>query len=106
MSIAATSDMEIPIISVAVLCGIGAFLTMTAIVRDVLPSLGNEEQARLRSWLCSWGRPGFDRALRKAWAEHVRLFPESWKRLLLGCFLLGSVLLVMSCPLWLTFARR
>ncbi len=80
-----------------------AILTMTIIVREVLPNLGGKEQVYFRDWLRTWGTIRFDRALRRAWDEHARMFPRSRKRMLFGVLFLAIVLLVMGYPLWLSY---
>jgi hypothetical protein len=85
---------------------VAVFATMASIVRDVLPSLNEEEQVYFRSWPSSWGTTRFDRALRKVWDKHIRLFPKSRKRMLLGCLFLATLLSVVAYPLWMSFGPR
>jgi hypothetical protein len=96
--------------SVFVLVSLGLFaatiLTAITIVRDILPRLGKQEQEYFRGWLHNWGTVRFGRAFRKAWDEHVQVFPKSRKRLLFGAFLLGMFLSMMAPGLWVALAPR
>lgn len=87
-----------------------SFLTIFLIIREILPTMSPEEQNVLRNY---WMAPtGFrtlrhrDRAIRDAWNAHVRLFPESRKRMIFASFLIASVISAMGYPLWLTFGPR
>jgi len=82
-----------------------SFLTMFMIIRDVLPLMSPEDQY----WLAPTGLRALrcrDRAIRNAWKEHVRLFPQSRKRALFASFLIASAISVMGYPLWVVFGRR
>ena len=100
--IAVNPQVESAMVLVTVVFAVAVFLTMAAIVRDVLPSLDEKEQVYFRKWLSSWGTVRFDRALRGAWDQHVRLFPHSRKRVLLGCLFLAALLSVITYPLWMS----
>ena len=83
---------------------VAAILTMVSIVRDVFPSLDEEDRASYRGWVNSSGS-AVDRAIGRTWKAHVRLFPESRKRLLFAGFLIAASLSVMAYPLWLFLTR-
>jgi hypothetical protein len=63
-----------------------SLLTIVVIIRDVLPVLNPEDQNLLRNyWMATTGFRTLrhrDQAIRNAWNEHVRLFPQSCKRVL------------------------
>lgn len=85
---------------------IAAILTMVLIVREVLPSLSEEDRARFRGWFWSSGHVRISGALNKAWSEHYRLFPASRKRVLFACLLIGACLSLLAYPLWLVLTQR
>jgi hypothetical protein len=104
------SDMESVFFAVSVSFLLLSFLTIVVIIRDVLPAMSPEDQNVLRNY---WIAPtGFrtlrhrDRAIRNAWNEHVRLFPQSRKRVLFASFLIASLISAMGYPLWPTFGPR
>ena len=96
-------DVEIIFNSVTLVLFVAVVVTMVRIVRDVFEGLSEQEQALFRGWPNSWGMR-FDRALRRAWNEHARLFPKSRKRVLFACLLLAAALSVMGYPLWLVLS--
>jgi hypothetical protein len=77
-----------------------ALIAMIAIVREVLAYLDEGDQRRFRAWLSSLGAITVDGALRRAWRTHARLFPKSRKRLVFGGLFLGTILSVVTYPLW------
>jgi len=104
-------DMEVVFISVPIALGVAAFATMASIVRDIFPSLSEQERESLRDWLRKGGyfriKPSlrFSRALKKAWNEHIRLYPSSRKRLLFACLFVAVFLSIMAEPVWLALAK-
>ena len=84
-----------------------AILTIVMVIRDVFPLLNQEDQAAFRDWtwmgtaLRTWRRR--DRAIGKAWDEHLRLFPKSRKRVLFAALLIAAVLSIIGYPLWFAF---
>ena|SRR2546429_467452 len=86
---------------------VAAFLTVVMIVREVLPHLNEQDQARLRGWFWKSGHARrVGGALNTAWSEHYRLFPRSRKRMLFACLLIAASLSVLTYPLWLVLGRR
>lgn len=94
------------IIFVSLGLAFATLMTMAAIVRDVLPVLNDDEQMYVRDWQRSWGALRFDRVIRGAWDKHVRLFPNSRKRILLVLLLLATGLSVTTYPLWTNLVFR
>lgn len=83
-----------------------AILTMFAIVRDVFPLLTPEDQASLREhWVGASIRiwRDRDRAIGRAWDEHVRSLGGSRKRTLFALLLIAGILFMMSYPIWIAF---
>jgi hypothetical protein len=87
-----------------------AILTFVLVVCETFPSLGTEDQTSLRShWT---GAEGFntwrkrDRAIKHAWNEHARRFPNSRKRLLFAALLIAAAISLMGHPLWYAFGSR
>jgi hypothetical protein len=78
---------------------IAAFVTMAIILREVSPSLNNEDRTRLKELFS--GRVRISGAINRAWSEHYRLFPGSRKRVLFVCLLIGASLSPLAYPLWL-----
>jgi hypothetical protein len=78
---------------------VSAILTMIGIVRDVFPLLSPEDQISLRD---HWFGASFrvwrsrDRAIGRAWNEHVRSFKRSRKRALFSLLLIAGILLIVS----------
>jgi hypothetical protein len=84
-----------------------AILTMAFVIRDVFPLLSQEDQTSFRNYLTEFGTwRGRNRAIRNAWNEHLRSFPNSRKRVLFAFFLIVFALSVMARPLWLAFGAR
>jgi len=85
-------------------------LAMLTIVRDVLPLMSQEERNLLHNfWIGPVGLRALinrDRAIRKAWNEHVRAFPKSRKRVLFASSVIASAISLMGYPLWLVFGLR
>lgn len=91
--------------------------SMVEIFRDVLPHLNEDDQGFLRGWFTSDGRRlgmretlsrhvRFDRLIGRVWNQHVRLFPNSRKRIIFACLFVGSLLSVFAYPLWLAVGPR
>lgn len=85
---------------------VAAFLMIFWIVYEVLPSLNEEDRLRIRKWYRSGGHGRINRAIRRAWSEHYRLFPRSRKRVLFACLLIAASLSVLAYPLWLVLGQR
>lgn len=85
-----------------------SLLTIFLIFREVLPAMSQEDQNLLRNYWFTGFRQlrNRDRAIRNAWYEHVRLFPQSRKRVLFASFLIASVVSAMGYSLWTTFGLR
>ena len=84
-----------------------ATLTFVLVVRDAFPLLDSEDQTSLRNY---WtGASDFDtwrkrdRAIKRAWNEHIRNFPKSRKRQLFAALLIAAAISVLSYPLWHAF---
>lgn len=97
--------MEVLFYSISLALFLSAFLTFVLPVREALPLLDSEDQIVLRNyWKTTEGFGTWrkrDRAIRRAWSEHARSFPESRKRLLFSGFLIAAAVSVTFCPLWL-----
>src|ERR1700682_641961 len=98
---------EIIFYSISVALFVTAILTFALVIRDAFPLLGSEDQTSLRNY---WTGPdGFDtwrkrdRAVKRAWNEHARRFPESRKRLLFAASLIAAAISLMGYPLWYAF---
>lgn len=102
--------MEAGFFAVTVLLFSLAVLTMVVIVREVLPLISLDDRKALRT--CWAGPVGLrtqlkrSRAIRKAWDEHVRLFPGGRKRVLFAVLFIAAFISVMGYPLWLALASR
>jgi len=94
--------MRIVFVSITLALIFVVFIVMSSIIRDVMPRLDEEEQQYFRHLFKSWGTGRFDRALRNAWALHVRVFPKSRKRALLACAFGAALLSVVAYPIWST----
>ena len=91
-------------------------VSIVGIFRDILPHLNEDDQLFLRGWFTFHGHLGmretlsrqvrFDRLLARAWNQHVQLFPNSRKRIILVCLFAGSFLSVFAYPLWLALGRK
>jgi len=83
-----------------------AIATMIAIIRDVFPLLSPQDQTSLRDhWIGASIRTwrDRDRAISRAWNEHVRLFKRSRKRVVFSVLLVAGILCMMSYPIWIAF---
>src|SRR5258708_39796645 len=98
--------MEIVFIAASLALSVATFLTMVRIVREVLPNLSEEDQARLRGWTASKRQWKFNGTIHRAWNYHVRLFPKSCKRLLFACLFTACLLSIFAFPVWLALAVR
>ena len=91
-------------------CSLGLFLFVLAIssfvlvVRESLPFLDSEDQRALHTyWKSSEGVPEWrerDRAVKRAWSEHIKRFPKSRKRALFAALLVAAAVTVMFYPFW------
>ncbi len=97
--------METFFAAITLLLFVLAVLAMVVIVRDVLPSLDEDDRSSIRTYWFGSGSRGVwrsrERAIRNAWNEHARLFPKSRKRVLFAALLIAAALSVMGYPLWL-----
>ena len=99
--------MEILFATVEISLVLAAILAMTAIVREVLPSLTPEDQDCLRGLLKPWMGRSYrvlrqrDRAIRTAWNQHVQSFPRSRKRTVFALCFVAAVLSPFLLPLLL-----
>jgi len=73
--------------------------TMFRIVHDVFPNLSEQDRDWFRNWI-RWNNSfGGGSAIRRAWDEHIRLFPNSRKRTLFAALLVAFALSVVAQPL-------
>lgn len=82
-----------------------AIATIISVVHDVRGHLDKQDHASFRAFP-RFPNVNFNRALGNAWKEHIRLFPESCKRLLFACFLIAACVSVMAYPVWMALSLR
>ena len=96
--------MESIFIAVPIALGAAAVATFIAIVRDVSQHLSAEDPHALKHHFDNSTlrqlRAG-DKAIGDAWKTHIKLFPQSRKRLLFGALAISAAFSVMCYPLWL-----
>jgi hypothetical protein len=96
--------MESVFIAVSIALGAAAVTTFIAIVRDVSQHPSAENRHPLRHHFDNSTlrqlRAG-DKAIGEAWNTHIKLFPQSRKRLLFGALAISTASSVMCYPLWL-----
>ena len=98
--------------SISLVLFVLAILSFGLVVRDTFPFLTSEDQNLVRTYWSWLGPQGFralrrrDGAIRHAWSEHVRRFPNSRKRLFFAAFLVAAILSVMGYPLWYALSAR
>jgi hypothetical protein len=96
--------MEGVFIALSVTLFIAVWATMFRIVQDVFPYLAERDRDWFRNYI-RWNRSfGGGSAIRIAWAEHGRVFPNSRKRVLLAALLVAWALSVI--PLSLTVSSH
>ena len=105
--------METLFCSISLALFVLAILTFVLVIRETFPLLDLEDQTSIRSyWTGSAGSAGFkmwrkrDRAIKRAWNEHARRFPDSRKRLLFAAALIAAAISVMGYPLWYALGAR
>ena len=103
-------SMETLFCSISLALFVLGVLTFVLVIRETFPLLDSEDQTSLRSY---WtGAKGFntwrkrDRAIKRAWNEHARRFPNSRKRLLFAAFLIAAAISLMGYPLWYAFGSH
>jgi hypothetical protein len=96
--------MESVFIAVPIAVGAAAVATFIAIVRDVSQHLSTEDRYALKHHFDNSTmrqlRTG-DKAIGEAWKTHIKLFPQSRKRLLFGVLVISAAFSIMCYPLWL-----
>jgi hypothetical protein len=87
---------------------VAAFVVVFWIVREVLPSLNEQDKSAFKRWAQYGGahRVNINGTLKRAWTEHYRAFPNSRKRPLLAILLIAASLSVLAWPLWYALSRR
>jgi hypothetical protein len=78
---------------------VAVWATMFRIVQDVSPHLSEQHRECLRHWT-RWNHSfGCGGAIRTAWDEHIKMFPNSRKRVLLAVLLVALALSVIPLSL-------
>ena len=95
--------MESAFIGVPIALGAAAVATFITIVRDVSQHLSAEDRNALKHHFDNSTLPQLragDRAIGEAWKTHIKLFPQSRKRLLFGALVISAAFSGVLYPLW------
>ena len=96
--------MESVFLAVPIALGAAAVATFITIVRDVSQHLSAEDRNALKHHFDNSTLRQLrarDKAIAEAWKTHVKLFPQSRKRVLFGALAISAALSVVCYPLLL-----